>query len=302
VDENPRHTGESDIAALAKRQHGYVTRRQLLRLGLGQRAIDYRLKLGRLIRVHGGVYAVGHLPALPMDRAYGALLACGAGAVLSHGSAAAVWGLEKHFKAPFEVTAPSRHRRPGITVHYAALHRADRAVNRGLPVTSPARTALDLAPRLTARQLDRAVDDLRSAGYLQPDPLAEVLARYPHHRGAAKLRSVDTGREPTRSDWELDFIEFLKRYDLPMPLINTKISRYVVDVLFPDEKVIVELDSWQFHSSRSSFRRDRQRDAELLALGYVTVRITWERLADEPDQVVAELRTILASRFLRSAG
>jgi len=269
---------------------------------MSKNEIEYRLKLGRLIRVHAGVYAVGHLPGLPMDRAYGALLACGAGAVLSHGSAGAIWGLEKHFKPPFEVTAPGRHRRPGIIVHYAALHRDDRAVNRGLPVTSPARTALDLAPRLTAKELGRAVDDLRNAGYLQPDPLAEVLARYPHHRGAAKLRSVDISREPTRSDWELDFIEFLKRHDFPMASINTKIGRYEVDVLFPDEKVIVELDSWQFHSSRSGFRRDRKRDAELLALGYVTVRITWERLVDEPDQVVAELRTILASRLLRSAG
>jgi hypothetical protein len=258
--------------------------------------------LGRLIRVHAGVYAVGHLPALPHVLAFAALMACGAGAVLSHGSAAAIWGLEKHFKAPFEVTAPNRHRRPGITVHYATLHRDDRAVNRGLPVTSPARTALDLAPRLTARQLDRAVDELRNAGYLQPDPLAEVLARYPHHRGAAKLRSVDTSRGPTRSDMELDFIDFLKRYDLPMPLINTKLGRYELDVLFPDAKVIVELDSWEFHSSRSSFRRDRRRDAALLARGYVTIRITWERLAEEPDEVAAELHTILASRFLRSAG
>jgi very-short-patch-repair endonuclease len=269
---------------------------------MSKNEIDYRQKLGRLIRVHAGIYAVGHLPTLPHDRAYAALMACGAGAVLSHGSAAAVWGLEKHFKAPFEVTAPNRHRRSGIIVHYAALHRNDRAVNRGLPVTSPARTALDLAPRLTDRQLERAVDDLRNAGYLQPDPLAEVLARYPHHRGAAKLRSVDISREPTRSDWELDFIDYLKRYDLPMARINTKIGGYEVDALFPDAKVIVELDSWTHHRSRTSFRNDRRRDAALLARGYVTIRITWERLAEKPHEVAAELREILACRFLRSAG
>jgi very-short-patch-repair endonuclease len=301
VDENAPYTCENDIAALAQRQHGYVTRRQLLGLGLTGRTIGYRLKAGRLIRVHTGVYAVGHLPGLPFDQAYGAVLACGPNAVLSHGSAAAVWGLDKQFKTPFEVTAPARRRHTKITIHNAQLHRDDRRSNRGLPVTSPARTVLDLAPLRSARELERAIDDLRNAGYMRPERITEVLDRYPRHRGAAKLREIDTSRAPSRSDWELDFIEFLKRYQLPTPRINARVGRYEVDVLFAEQKVIVELDSWTYHRSRASFRNDRRRDAALLALGYVTIRITWERLTDEPDAVAAELRAILAAQVLRSA-
>src|SRR5438270_9065562 len=101
------------IAAVARRQRGYVTRRQLLELGLSERVIDYRLGIGRLIRVYAGIYAVGHLPTLPQDRAMGALLACGEGAVLSHGTAASVWEIFRRWEMPFEVTAASAHRRKG---------------------------------------------------------------------------------------------------------------------------------------------------------------------------------------------
>ncbi len=290
---------------MARGQHGYITRRQLLDCGLGRRAIDWRLDQGRLIRVHQGIYAVGHLPSNPFDRAYAALLACGQHAVLSHGSAAAVWGLEKHFKAPFEVTVPVKRCRSGIVTHRAELHRADRAVNRGLRVTAPARTLLDLAPRLSARQLERATDDLRVAGLLRLERVGEVLERYRRHPGASALsRVLESPNGPTRSDWELAFIDFIKRYDLPMPLINAKVGPYEVDALFPAEKVIVELDSWKHHQTRTSFRKDRRRDGLTLSWGYVTIRITWERLEDEPEREAKQLRLVLNQRrrFLRSAG
>jgi len=199
---------------------------------------------------------------------------------------------------------PSARRRPGITVHRAVLAREDIARTRGLRVTSPARTLLDLAPRLTQKQIERAADDMRNAGFLRAHQVAGVVERYRRHPGVPRLlRIVESPHGPTRSDFEQDFIAFVKRFGLPTPLINTKVGGREVDALFADERVIVELDGWGFHGSRTSFRNDRKRDAELLALGYVTVRITWERLAGEPDAVAAEVRSILAQRaFLRSAG
>src|SRR2546421_8592558 len=128
------------MSALAGRQRGYVTRTHLLAVGLGPEAIRYRIKSGRLIPDYAGVYAVGHVPTLPQDRAFGALLACGAGAVLSHGTAAAAWGVFKRWEVPLEVTARQIHRRRGIHVHRAALERRDTRVQLGLRVTSPART------------------------------------------------------------------------------------------------------------------------------------------------------------------
>lgn len=249
------------------------------------------MRTGRLITEYAGVYAVGHRPELPQDRAFGALLACGEGAVLSHGSAAAVWGIFKRWEQPFEVTAPSRHRRAGIRIHQATLARRDVTTQIGLPVTAPARTVLDNAPRLTDKALARAVNDLRRAGYLHLADLAELLERHP----AVRLRPfVERPAGPTRSEFEDAFLAFAERFGLPRPLVNTRLAGFEVDALFPGPRVIVELDGWAFHSSRESFIGDRDRDAELLARGYRTVRITWERLIEAPEREAVRLRAILA--------
>jgi len=290
------------VAALARRQHGYVTRRQLQALGLGVKAIDYRLGTGRLIRVHAGVYAVGHLPTLAVDRAHGALLACGERAVLSHRSAATAWGMFGEWRMPFEVTSPTSRRRDGITVHRAELRRRDVRVQLGLRVTSPARTVLDIAPRVRDRRLTRIVNDLRLANQLRLSELADVLERNPRHPGARRLRPfLEAERGPTRSELEDRFLAFARRHGLPEPRINTVISGYEVDVFFPVERVIVELDGWAFHSSRASFHSDRERDAEMLRLDIPTVRITWERLATTPEREAERLHAILARRRARAA-
>jgi hypothetical protein len=165
------------IGALAARQRGYVTRPELLQRGLGADAIRYRVKIGRLITVYAGVYAVGHVPTLPQDRAVGALLACGPNAVLSHGSAAVLWGIFKRWDLPFEVTVPTIRRRSGIRVHRAVLARADIGRQLGIRVTSVARTLLDTAPRMSDKTLRRAVNDLRRAGQLRLPDLGEVVDR-----------------------------------------------------------------------------------------------------------------------------
>jgi Transcriptional regulator, AbiEi antitoxin/Protein of unknown function (DUF559) len=289
------------LAALAQRQRGYVTRKQLLPLGVDRHAIDYRIEVGRLIPVYVGIYAVGHVPTLPQDRAFGALLACGPQAVLSHATAAAAWGVFKRWDVPFDVTAPSAHRRPGIRVHRAALVRRDVRVQLGLRVTSPARTMLDIAPRMADKALSRAVNDLRRAGQLRLPALADVLERFPRAPGARRLVPFLEGPAgPTRSGFEDVFVGFCERFGLPQPLVNTTVAGFEVDAFFPEYGLIVELDGWDFHKSRESFMSDRDRDATLLALGFKTVRITWERLRDHPEKEARRLHAILAR--LRAAG
>src|SRR5437588_2802942 len=134
---------EKAIATTAAQQHGHVTRQQLLSLGLGEKAVTYRVRSGRLHRIHPGIYAVGHRRLHPLDRSHAAVLACGPGAVLSHVSAASLWGFFKRWEEPFEVTVAANRRPKSIRVHRCALTPADKARQLGIPVTSPARTVLD---------------------------------------------------------------------------------------------------------------------------------------------------------------
>jgi very-short-patch-repair endonuclease len=288
---------DARIAELAGRQRGYAARRQLFALGETRSAIDHRVRVGRLIPDFAGVYAVGHLSKDPIDRAFGAVLACGERAVLSHASAATLWGIYRHWRRPFHVTSASDHRHPGIQVHRTNLHHRDRTRQLGIPVTSPARTLLDVAPALSDKALNRAVNNLRQAGYLNVSDLAELLIRCPRHPGARRLRAfAHTDRGPTRSEFEDVFHAFTQSYGLPQAAVNTQLHGFEVDAYFPDERVVVELDGWGFHSSEYSFKRDREQDAELLARGIVTVRITWDRLIGSPEREARRLLQILEQR------
>jgi len=287
---------EQAIAVLAGRQHGYVTRSQLIALGLRPDAIDYRARTGRLISVHAGVYAVGHASRMPVALAMAAVLACGDQAALSHGSAAALWGFAKHWGRPFEVTiAGSERRRPGIKIHRSrVLARRDITRQLGIRVTSPARTVLDFAACFTGRRLSRMVNDALRTPYLHVPDLADVLNRNPTHPGTRRV--LPLVQEPTNSPLEDDFLEFARRYGLPKPVTNTYLLGYEIDVLYPRERVIVEVDSHGFHSDRDSFERDRKRDAVMLAAGFITVRITDERMKLEAKEEARRLLAILAAR------
>ena len=288
---------KQQVARLARRQRGFVTRRQLLDAGLGAEAVKSWVKADRLHPVHAGVYALGHEPTALQDQAFAAILACGDGAVLSHASAASVWGLHKHWTAPFHVTVATARRRPGIVTHRAQLHERDFDNHIGLPVTSPSRTLLDNASELTEKALTRAVNDLLRGHLLVLDYLAATLDCYPRHPATARLRGfVQAPAGPTASEFEDAFTGFCARFGLPQPLINTTIAGFEVDAYFPDQRVIVELDGWGFHSSRASFENDRERDATMLALGIVTVRITWNRLIKTPEREAERLLVILNAR------
>lgn len=290
---------EKAIAAVAGRQYGYITRAQLLALGMGERAIEYRVRTGGLVAVHAGVYALGHVNAMPVARAFATVLACGKGALLSHGSAGSLWGYNKYWDTPFEVTVTSSHRRrPGITVHRSrTLTEADVDCQLGVPVTSPARTLLDITTRLTDKRLNRAINDGRHDRHLHLDDLADVLRRNPTHPGSRRLLPfVQAPRGVTRSDLEERFVAFAHRYGLPTPETNVPLHGYVVDALFRAERVIVEIDTWDTHGLRTSFGSDRKRDAEMLAHGFVTIRSTDERLEENPDHEAGLILAVLAER------
>ncbi len=287
------------IAALARKQHGYITRRQLLALGMGQGEIKYRIKTGSLIPVYAGVYAVGHVPLGQEARAHAAVLACGDGAVLSHGSAAALWKYVRRWPREFEVTARFDRRRRGIKVHRSkTLTRRDLTRQLGVPVTSPARTLLDMAPRFkNDAALRRFVNDARLTHTFHLGALAELLGRHPRHPATKRLTQFVQARGgPTRSEFEDRFSDFARRYGLPAPVVNTYVLGHEVDVLFPDHRVIVELDGWEFHSDRGAFESDRDRDADRLAAGFLTVRITTERFETAPAREAKRLHKILRAR------
>ena len=291
---------DSAIGASARLQGGHISRGQLLALGLSPREIQHRLRIGRLIRVYYGVYAVGRLPTTVHDEAAGALLACGPSAVLSHSSAAALWGITATWCKPFEITITGADRRPtGLRVHrVTSLPRADVTRRFGLAVTTAARTALDIAPDGGGARVVRVVNDLRHRRMLTVGQLAAATRRHPRHPGVAfvaPIISEDHGY--TQSELEDRFPAFVKRHGLPQPLHNAMVAGHRVDAFFQVERVIVELDGYDFHRTRESFEADRVRDAKILAVTQIpTVRITGRRMRDDERGIAEDLHAVLVAR------
>ena len=228
-----------------------------------------------------------------------ATLACGPGALLSHYPAAVLWGLRPPPAAAMHVTVVGRNARgpAGVAVHRVQhLHPADGTRHHGIPVTSPARTLLDAATDLTARDLGRATDEARTHSLVSDHSLNAQFARYPRHRGVAALSGA-TGTEPrlTRSEAERRLLELIRDARLPEPETNVRLYGHEVDLYWPDHDLVVEVDGYAFHSSRAAFERARRRDAEFLAHGVQVLRVTWTQIADEPTALVATLARATAS-------
>jgi hypothetical protein len=276
---------------LAEPQHGHVTRQQLLAAGISGSEIQHLVENGLLIRAHAGVYAFGYRQRTPMAIAAAATLACGDGAVLSHDSAAALYGLREWPRIP-EVTTSGRRRRPGIRVHRSGtLTETDVTRQYGIPVTTAARAILDVMSRLSDAELIQIVSDARRAGRLGPTALHRLLAA-----SARAARLIDPQQAPSESIFMAMFLLFLKRYRLPIPLIEYRLHGFRVDAIYPAHRLIIELDSWEFHSNPLQFERDRGRDAVAIKYRHDTLRITWKRMTKHPRQLAAELRALLADR------
>jgi hypothetical protein len=286
------------IARVAARQKGNITRRQLLEVGLDDGGIAWRVRLGRLHRVFRGVYSVGRPPMTPHEWASAAVLAAGGGAALSHASAMVLWGFWRHWEKPFEVTVVGDRRTKGIVVHRSTtLRRREITTQLGIRTTTPARTIFDMTPRLNEKSLKRTVNSALGSPWLTENQLAEVLSWHPHAPARTRLaRLIGLGGTPPRSGWEDDFPAFCAKHGLPTPVMGVPMFGYVADAVFVTERVIVELDSREFHMGLIPFESDRDRDAEMLAHRFVTVRITSERIEMQPVREAARLQRILANQ------
>jgi len=300
-----RDAGELDtaVAELARRQYGVVARRQLLELGLGKRTIEQRLARSHLHRVHSGVYAVGHRLIPKKGLWMAAVLAAGPKAVLSHHSAAALWGLRGYSERAVAVTAPHKSTSSKvIRRHYSLLPADETTIRVGIPVTTVPRTILDLAatePEDVVESLLREMEYLELRDRLS---LRDLVERYPGRRGVRKVRVAlkwleegPAGRR--RQGLEERFAPFLRKHRLPLPRFNDWIflngKRYQVDCHWPGTNQIVELDGWKGHRTRTAFREDRARDRALRVAGYSVTRLTWAQLDDEPGAVSADLAVLL---------
>ncbi len=280
------------ISALAEAQHGVVAVWQLMELGLGRGAIQHRVSIGRLHRVHQGVFAVGHANLSREGHRMAAVLAYGPYAVLSHRSAAAHWGIG-HASHRYDVTTPqSKRSRKTIRAHAAKLHAEDRTVHNGIPTTSVARTILDLAAQSTKDQLTYLIEEADRKHRLDLAALDRAIARRPRAAGVARLKAVlKTYRGPAdnRSQLERKFRRLVARANLPEPQFNVLIAGLTVDVYWPQWKLVVEIDSDPYHNNPRAFENDRIRDATLQKIDLRVLRVTGDRLDNAPAAVVADI-------------
>lgn len=303
-----RHTTvDQAVAAVAARQHGVISVAQLEALGVAGRSARSRAAIGRLHRVHRGVYAVGHPSLDGTGRRLAGVLACGEGAVLSHLSAAELWGIRGGSGALWHVTAPGlsggRRGPAGVVVHRTRhLDPADVTERDGIPVTTVARALLDSAALVRPHEVARMVHEAEVQRLLDVAAVEEILLRIPRRRGAKHLRAAIAGEDRAVSAERFveAFLRLCRRHGLPRPEVGVHLDtpdRLVeADLLFRAQRVVVELDGERFHHTRRSFHRDRRRDTALAAEGYLTVRLTWHRVTREAPAVARELRRILAHR------
>lgn len=296
----PGRRRERELAALATRQHGVVARRHLLGLGFGDEAIKVRLAAHRLNVLHGEVYTVGHRRMDQRGRWWAGVLAYGDGALLSHRSAATLWGLARQRGSLVEVTAPAGRqgvaRRSGLWIHRGRLHREDSVIRDGIPVTSVARTLFDLAEVVDFQQLEHAWEESDRLGRLGLAAVERVCERGYGRRALKPIRRLlaeARAATETRSPLEERFQRFLREHHLPPPATNVDVLGNEVDALWPAARLVVELDSWEFHRHRAAFERDRARDPKLLIAGYHTIRVTHRRLDTESRTLATEILQLL---------
>lgn len=286
---------ERVIHELAAGQHGVVTRRQLLAAGVRPGAVARRVRSRHLMPIHRGVYRVGPVVA-PRGREMAAVLACGETAAVSHESAADLWevGGTRSGDVPVHVSVQAGQPAPrGVRVHRVRAIRPDEITTvEEIPVTTPARTLLDLSASAEARRLERAVAEAFARRLTSRSRVLRLTARYPRRPGIARLRvllEAGTGPALTRSQAEERFLALVRKADLPEPEANVEIEGFEVDFLWRSAGLVAEIDGFVYHASRARFERDRRRDAVLLGAGFRVIRVTWQQLVRKREALIASL-------------
>jgi very-short-patch-repair endonuclease len=286
---------------LAERQHDVISRNQLLALGFTRHAINHRLDTGRLHPVFRGVYAVGRPRLSRLGHWMAAILACGQEAVLSHRSAAALWGILPAAAEHIDVSlpAPGDRRRPGVVVHRRqSLTQADVTRHHRIPVTTIVATLIDVAPGLTRGELEGATSAADKLDLIDPEALRTALEHIGHRPGAPKLRDSLDRHTYVMTDTELErrLLPIARRAGLPIPLTQVYVNGYKADFYFPDLGMLIETDGLRYHRTPAQQAEDRRRDQAHTAAGLVPLRFTRAQVRFEPGHV-EEILTAVARRL-----
>lgn len=280
--------------SLTRQQHGVITRQQLLALGFSTKAIKHRLDTRRLHPIDRGIYAVGRAELTREGRWMAAVLVCGDGAVLSHRSAAALWNIGTEWRGQIDVSVRRRSgaMRKGICVHRRpSLSDRDLTTYKGIPVTGPVRTVIDNATELSARAVERMINEADKRDLIDPDSLRAALDGYAGEPGVRPLRAL-LDRDTFRlSDTELEvrFRSIAEEAGLPPPLTKQHLNGFEVDFYWPGLGLVVETDGLRYHRTPSTQSRDALRDQTHTAAGMTTLRFTHHQVKYEPDHVRAIL-------------
>jgi very-short-patch-repair endonuclease len=304
-----KHSQTETISELAERQHGVVATAQLYSLGLSETQVAGRVAKGWLHRIHRGVYAVGHRKLTREGFWIAAVLACGENAVLSHQAAGELWELRQsrgteRRSQPIDIAIRSgaaRRTRPGLIIHrLQSLRVRETTIHKAIPVTTPARTLLDLATALPRRQLERAIDEAVRLRRCSENDVLTILEAHRGEAGSGALGKVlaqhRAGSTATRSELEERFLALCRTYSLPQPEVNVPLLDYVVDFYWPPASLIVEVDGHASHGTRRAFQADRDRDGHLAVSGYLVVRFTWFDVTRRAAVVADRIGRLLRAR------
>jgi very-short-patch-repair endonuclease len=280
--------------ALARTQHGVISREQLLELGITRAAIKHRIAKGRLHVVGRGVYAVGRPDLTQFGRWMAGLLATGPEAVLSHTSAAALWGIAEQRGDAIHVSVPAHLRRGssrGITIHRRRELSATR--KHGIPVTTPVDTLVDVATELDRDALEQAINDADKRDLVDPETLGEAVAGL-RRPGAAAVRAVLSDFTPTDSPLERQFLRIVREAGLPRPRTQQRVNGHRVDFFWPELNLVVETDGLRYHRNPAQQAADRLRDQDHFVAGVRSLRFTRAQVRFESRRVEAVLRAAAA--------
>jgi hypothetical protein len=287
-----------------------VARRQLLDADLSPEMLRTRIATGRLVPLHRGVYAVGHRRLTRDGFRLAAVLAAGPGALLSHREAAALHALRPSAGATIDVTVAGRRCVLGIHVHRVErLDAADRTMVAGIPVTTVARTLVDLAAVVPAEALRKALEEAERSHRLDVRAIEGVLARTRGRNGSgceamrrALTELARTGTTLTRSVLEDRFLALLDAYGVPRPTTNAWTRNMEVDAAWPAARLVVELDGWDGHRTRQAFQRDRTRSNDLQAEGWTVLRFTHADVVYRGAETAARVRRELRRQAATAMG
>lgn len=293
--------------ALARRQHGVISRTQLLELGLSQGAIRHRLRSGRLHPVQRGVYAVGRPEIDQLGHWMAAVLCCGPQALLGHRSAAELWGLGTFPTPEIEVVVPADvvRRRPDIRVHrHAYADASHRRIRQRIPVTDLVTTLLDLATELNDDETEAAINAADRNRLIDPERLRSAIDGQAPRPGLGRVKAILDRRtfSPTDSYLERKLLALIRKARLPTPETQAWVNGFRVDFYWPELGLVVETDGLRYHRTAAQQDRDLHRDQAHSAAGLETLRFSAAQVRDDPTGVQATLTAVINRRRLKPFG